>query len=182
MRGRSHFGPGAYVVRYAWWGPLVPALIAAALLTGFAVTASRRPASRRWVPKPHPLPMDWATYVAGWVMPFAGLVLLVLALVHLRRVVRGAVAFAVASEGVYWCPSGRRSKGRWFRWDEITVIEFHAAEGGSSGRGAIALRGNAPPDEELPRLVSTRLGGWRVNRRRLARALGRFAPEVEVVG
>ena len=26
MRGRSAFGPGAYVVRYAWWGPLVPAV------------------------------------------------------------------------------------------------------------------------------------------------------------
>jgi hypothetical protein len=172
------------VVRYAWWSPLVPALVGAALVAGFAVTEARRPASRRWLPDPdpHSLPIDWAIYAARWVMPFAGLVLFVLALVYLRRVLRGTVAFAVASEGVYWCPSGKKAKGRWFPWNEVTVIEFHAAEGGSSGRGAIALRGNAPPDEELPRLVSTRLGGWHVNRRRLGRALGRFAPEVEVVG
>ena len=182
MRGRSQFGRGAYVVRYAWWSPLVPASVGAALAAGAVVTAARRPASRRWLPDEHPLPIDWAIYAARWVMPFAALVLFALAVVHLRRVVRGTVTFAVASEGVYWCPSGKKDRGRWFPWTEVTVIEFHAAEGGSTGRGAIALRGNAPPDEELPRLVSTRLGGWRVDRRRLTRALGRFAPEVEVVG
>ncbi len=169
-------------MRYAWWGPLVPALIGGALIAGFAVTESRRPASRRWLPGPRPLPVDWAEYGAFWLMAFAGLALVVLACVHLRRVVRRAVVFAVTSKGVYWCPSGKKSKGRWFAWNEVTAIEFHAADGGSSGRGALALRGNAPPDEELPRLVSARLGGWRVSRRRLTHALGRFAPEVEVVG
>ena len=181
MAGRSHFGPGAYVVRYAWWGPLVPAVAGAALVAGFVLAGTRRPAARRWRPDPHPNAWGWVMYGAQWLMPLAGLCLFVLAALYVRRVVRGSVAFAVAREGVYWCPSGRRGQGRWFPWGEVTAIEFHAAEGGSSGRGAVALRGYAPPGEETPRLVSTRLGGWRIGRRRLVRALREFAPDVDVI-
>lgn len=181
MRGRSSFGPDAYVVRYAWWSPIVPAVLAAALIGGFVAGRADRPADRRWLPGPHPSAWDWVTYGAGWLMPLTGAGLLVLALVYLRRVVRGRVAFAVARRGVYWCPSGDHAKGRWFAWDDITAIEFHPAEGGSTGHGAVALRGHAPPGEEAPRLVSTRLGGWRIGRRRLARALRRFAPHVEII-
>lgn len=181
MRGRSHFGPGAYVVRYAWWSPIVPAVAAAALVAGFLIGEGRRPAGRRWLPDRNPVAWDWVTYGAHWLMPLAGICLLALAAVHLRRAARGAVTFAVAQRGVYWCPTGRRGRGRWFSWDEVAAIEFHAAEGGSTGQGAIAVCGHAPPDEEPPRLVSARLGGWRIARRRLDRALGQFAPDVEVI-
>lgn len=184
MRGRSHFGPGAYVVRHAWWGPVVPAVLGAAIVTGFvlAVTGLTGAGTRlHWGPGPHPRPGDWATYAPQWLMPLAGLGLLVLAAVQLRRVVRGAVAFAVAEKGVYWCPSGRPSKGEWFAWDEVTAIEFHSADGGSSGRGAVALRGYAPERDDRPRLVSSRLGGWRIADRRLGRALREFAPDVEII-
>jgi hypothetical protein len=110
-----------------------------------------------------------------------GLALLVIAAVGARRVARGAVAFAVAEKGVYWCPSGRPARGEWFAWDEVTAIEFHSADGGSVGRGAVALRGYAPDPDDRPRLVSTRLGGWRIAPRRLGRALREFAPDVEVI-
>jgi hypothetical protein len=40
MRGRSHFGPGAYVVRYAWWGPVIPAALGAAIIAGFVVATT----------------------------------------------------------------------------------------------------------------------------------------------
>jgi hypothetical protein len=181
MRGRSHFGPGAYVVRYAWWSPTVPAVVGAALIAGFVIAETARPARRRWLPDQNPGVWDWVTYGASWAMPLAGLGLLALAVVYLRRVVRGTVAFAVARNGVYWCPSGNRAKGQWFSWDEVAAVEFHAAEGGSSGHGAVALRGHAPEDEGLPRLVSTRLGGWRIGHRRLSRALQRFAPDVRIM-
>lgn len=180
MAGRSSFGPGAYVVRYAWWSPLVPAVAGAALVAGFVITRVRRPAARRWLPDAHPGMGDWANYAAVLLMPIAGLCLLVLAAVHLRRAIRGMVMFAAASKGVYWCPTGGR--GRWFAWDDIAAIEFHGAEGGSTGRGAVALCGYAPPGEDgFLRLVDTRLGGWRIGRRRLARALREFAPDVEII-
>jgi hypothetical protein len=184
MRGRSHFGSGAYVVRYAWWAPVVPAVLGAAILTGFLLAttgAVGRSVRLRWFPVRHPSPWDWTMYTAQWLMPFAGLCLVTLAAVYLRRTIRGTVAFAVARRGVYWCPSGRRSKGEWFGWDEVAAIEFHSADGGSTGRGAIALRGYAPQRDDRPRLVSTRLGGWRVAPRRLGRALREFAPDVEVI-
>lgn len=181
MRGRSHFGPGAYIVRYAWWSPVVPALLGAALVAGFLIGMTGHPAwlSRR--PGPHLNALGWIVYGAQWLMPLAGLGLFVLAAVYLRRVARGSVAFAVSAKGVYWCPSGRPAQAEWFDWDEITAIEFHSAEGGSAGRGAVALRGYAPEREDRPRLVSTRLGGWRIGRRRLGRALREFAPDVEVI-
>jgi hypothetical protein len=184
MRGRSHFGPGAYVVRYAWWAPVVPAMAGAALVAGFllAVTGEAGRGMRlHWAPGRHLRPWDWVEYGAQWLMPFAGLCLLVLAAVHLRRAVRRTVAFAVTEKGVYWCPSGRRSRGRWFAWDEVTAIEFHSADGGSTGRGAVALRGYAAERDDRPRLVSSRLGGWHIGRRRLGRALREFAPDVEVI-
>jgi hypothetical protein len=184
MRGRSHFGSGAYVVRYAWWGPLVPALLGAVLITGFVLAATgltSGAARLHWGPGPHLGPGGWATYGAQWLMPLAGLGLLIYAAVGLRRVLRGAVAFAVAEKGVYWCPSGKPARGEWFAWDEVTAIEFHSAEGGSAGRGAVALRGYAPERDDRPRLVSTRLGGWRIASRPLGRALREFAPEVEVI-
>jgi hypothetical protein len=179
MRGRSSFGAGAYVVRYAWWSPVVPAVVGAALVAGFVLGELARPARRRWLPDPRPDAWQWAMYGARWLMPLVGLGLVVLALVYLRRVVRGAVAFAVARRGVYWCPSGRH--GQWFFWDDVSAIEFHPAEGNSTGRGAVALRGQAPPGEVPPRLVSTRLGGWRIGRRRLGKALRRFAPHVRII-
>jgi hypothetical protein len=181
QRARSSFGHGAYVVRYAWWSPLVPALVGAALVAGFVIVDLRRPANERWRPAVHPGVGDWINFGARCVMPLAGVALFLLAAVYLRRVVRGRVAFAIARDGVYWCPSGDRAKGEWFSWDDVAAIEFHAAEGGSTGHGAVALLGYAPPDEDLPRLVSTRLGGWRIGRRRLVRALRRFAPHVEVI-
>lgn len=181
MRGRSHFGPGAYVVRYAWWGPVVPAVLGAVLIAGFAIGVTSRPPRLHLTPAPHPNPWGWTVYGAQWLMPLAGLGLLVYAVVGLRRVMRGTVAFAVAEKGVYWCPSGRPAGGEWFEWDELTAIEFHSAEGGSSGRGAVALRGYAPEPDDRPRLVSTRLGGWRIARRPLGRALREFAPDVEVI-
>jgi hypothetical protein len=184
MRGRSHFGPGAYVVRHAWWGPLVPAVAGVALVTGFvlAVTGvTSRSARLHWGPGAHPDPRGWTTYGAQWLMPLAGLGLLAYAAVGMRRVLRGAVAFAVAAKGVYWCPTGRPAKGEWFDWDEVTAIEFHSADGGSTGRGAVALRGYAPDPADRPRLVSTRLGGWRIAPRPLGRALREFAPDVEVI-
>ena len=184
MRGRSHFGPGAYVVRYAWWGPFVPAVIGAAIVTGFvlAATGTTGGATRlHWGPASDPSPWDWTMYGAQWLMPLAGLWLLALAGVHLRRVIRGAVAFAVAEKGVYWCPSGKPAQGEWFAWDEVTAIEFHSADGGSAGRGAVALRGYAPERDDRPRLVSSRLGGWRITDRRLGRALREFAPDVEII-
>jgi hypothetical protein len=181
MPSRSHFGPGAYIVRYAWWSPVVPAVLGAALVAGSAIGEAARPARRRWLPDQHPAAWDWVTYGARWLMPLAGLGLLALAVVYLRRVVRGTVAFAVAEKGVYWSPSGNDAKAQWFSWDEVAAIEFHAAEGGSSGHGAVALCGSPDPGEEPPRLVSTRLGGWRIGRRRLGRALRRFAPEVEII-
>ncbi|MCO5992643.1 hypothetical protein [Actinoallomurus rhizosphaericola] len=181
QRSRSSFGPGAYVVRYAWWSPLVPTVVGAVLVAGFVIGELRRPANARWRPDAHPGIDDWVNFGARCLMPLAGLGLFVLAAVYLRRVVRGRVAFAVARKGVYWCPSGDGSTGEWFSWDDVAAIEFHAAEGGSTGHGAVALRGYAPPDEERPRLVSTRLGGWRIGRRRLVRALREFAPHVEVI-
>jgi hypothetical protein len=181
VRGRSHFGPGAYIVRYAWWSPIVPAVVGAALVTGFVLTQQARPERRRWLPGPHPTPAQWVLYGASWLMPLAGLALLVLAVGYLRRALTGRVAFAIAGRGVYWCPSGRRSSGRWFPWDEIAAIEFHAADGGSTGHGAVALCAHAPDHDGLSRLVSTRLGGWRIGYRRLDRALQRFAPEVRVI-
>ena len=181
MRGRSAFGPGAYVVRYAWWGPVVPALFGAALIAGFVIGVTGHPARLNWRPGSHLNPWDWIVYGAQWLMPLAGLGLLVFAAVALRRVARGAVAFAVAERGVYWCPSGRPAKGEWFDWEEVTAIEFHSAEGGSAGRGAVALRGYAPERDDRPRLVSTRLGGWRIVPRRLGRALREFAPDVEII-
>lgn len=180
-RSRSSFGPGAYVVRYAWWSPLVPLTVGAVLIAGFVLGELRRPAGRRWVPGPHPSAWDWTMYGARCLMPLAGLGLLVLAVVYVRRVVRGRVAFAVAQRGVYWCPSGNVARGRWFSWDEVAAIEFHAAEGGSTGHGAVALCGYAEPGEDPPRLVSSRLGGWRIGRRRLIRALREFAPHVELI-
>jgi hypothetical protein len=181
MRGRSQFGPGAYVVRYAWWSPVVPAAAGAALIAGFVIGMTGRPARLHWRPGPHPNAWGWIEYGAQWLMPLAGLGLLILAAVYLSRVLRRTVAFAVAAKGVYWCPSGRPARGMWFDWDEVTAIEFHAAEGGSAGRGAVALRGYAPERDDRPRLVSTRLGGWRIGRRRLGRALREFAPDVEVI-
>jgi hypothetical protein len=181
MRGRSAFGSGAYVVRYAWWGPVVPAVLGAALIVGFVLGVTGHPARLNWRPGSHLSPWDWIVYGAQWLMPLAGLGLLVHATVALRRVARGAVAFAVAERGVYWCPSGRPAKGEWFDWEEVTAIEFHSAEGGSSGRGAVALRGYAPERDDRPRLVSTRLGGWRIAPARLGRALREFAPDVEVI-
>jgi hypothetical protein len=178
MRGRSSFGAGAYVVRYAWWSAVVPAALGAALITGFVLEERARPA-RRWLPDARPDAWHWAMFGARWLMPAVGLGLVVLALVYLRRVVRGAVAFAAARRGVYWCPSGRR--GQWFSWDDVSAIEFHPAEGNSTGCGAVALRGYAPPGEAAPRLVSTRLGGWRIGRRRLLKALRRFAPHVRII-
>lgn len=179
-RSRSSFGPGAYVVRYAWWSPIVPAVVGAALIAGFVAGELRRPAAGRWSAGPHAGAGDWAMFGVRCLMPLAGLALLVLAGAYLRRVLRGQVAFAVARKGVYWCPSGDGAQGEWFSWDEVAVIEFHAAEGGSTGRGAVALCGHAPPGEAHPRLVSTRLGGWRIGHRRLGRALHEFAPHVEV--
>lgn len=190
MRGRSrrfsveHAGPGAYVVRYAWWAPVVPAVLGAAILAGFVLAttgAAGRSMRVHWGHGPHLSPWGWAMYAAQWLMPLAGLGLLALAAVYLRRVIRGAVAFAVAKRGVYWCPSGRPSQGEWFDWDEVTAIEFHSADGGSTGRGAIALRGYAPERDDRPRLVSSRLGAWRVVPRRLGPALREFAPDVEVI-
>jgi hypothetical protein len=181
MRGRSHFGPGAYVVRYAWWGPVVPAVLGVALIAGFVLGVTAHPPPLHWRPGPHLDPWGWTTYGAQWLMPLAGLGLLVFAAVAMRRVVRGAVAFAVAEKGVYWCPSGRPARGEWFAWEEVTAIEFHSADGGSTGRGAVALRGYAPERDDRPRLVSTRLGGWRIAPRRLGRALREFAPDVEVI-
>ncbi len=180
MPDRSSFGPGAYVVRYAWWSPIVPAAVGAALIAGYVVGELRRPARYRWLAGPHATAWVWVTYGTRCLMPLAGLGLLVLAVVYVRRVVRGQVAFAVARRGVYWCPSGDGAAGEWFSWDEVAAIEFHAAEGGSTGRGAVALCGHAPPGEPHPRLVSTRLGGWRIARRRLSRALREFAPHVEL--
>jgi hypothetical protein len=159
----------------------VPAVVGAVLIAGFILTQSARPARRRWLPEARPSAADWVTYGVGLLMPLAGLGLLILAAVYLRRVVRGRVAFAIAGRGVYWCPSGKIAEGRWFTWDEVAAIEFHAAEGGSSGHGAVSLCGHAAEDDELSRLVSTRLGGWRIGRRRLNRALQRFAPEVQVI-
>jgi hypothetical protein len=170
MRGRSSFGAGAYVVRYAWWSPIVPAIVGAALITGFVLQKPPDPGSGAW---------QWAMFGARWLMPVVGLGLVVLALVYLRRVVRGSVAFAAARRGVYWCPSGRR--GQWFSWDDVSAIEFHPAEGNSTGRGAVALRGYAPPGEAAPRLVSSRLGGWRIGRRKLLKTLRRFAPHVRII-
>jgi hypothetical protein len=181
MRGRSHFGPGAYVVRYAWWGPVVPAVLGAAIVGGFGYGVTARPPRLHWRPGSHLDPWGWTMYGAQWLMPLVGVGLLVFAAVNLRRVLRGAVAFAVAEKGVYWCPSGKPSQGEWFEWDEVTAIEFHSADGGSAGRGAVALRGYAPERDDRPRLVSTRLGGWRIARRRLGRALREFAPDVEVI-
>ncbi|WP_329241954.1 hypothetical protein OG417_43210 [Actinoallomurus sp. NBC_01490] len=181
MRGRSHFGPGAYVVRYAWWGPLVPAVAGAAIVAGFLLGVTSRPPWLHWRPGAHLDPWGWTMYGAQWLMPLVGAGLLVFAVVGLRRVARGAVAFAVAEKGVYWCPSGKPSQGEWFAWDEVTAIEFHSADGGSTGRGAVALRGYAPERDDRPRLVSTRLGGWRIAPRRLGRALREFAPDVEVI-
>lgn len=180
-RGRSRFGPGAYVVRYAWWSPIVPALVGAALVTGFVLGLTGRSPRLHWRPGRHLDAWGWTEYGAQWLMPLAGLGLLVLGAVYLNRVIRGTVAFAIAAKGVYWCPSGRPAQGAWFDWDEVTAIEFHSAEGGSTGRGAVALRGYAPEPEDRPRLVSTRLGGWRIGRRRLGRALREFAPDVEVI-
>jgi hypothetical protein len=181
QRSRSSFGPGAYVVRYAWWSPLVPTVVGAVLVAGFVIGQLRRPASVRWRPAVHPGVGDWVNFGAICLMPLAGLGLFLLAVVYLRRVVQGRVAFAVTRKGVYWCPSGDRAKGEWFSWDDVAAIEFHAAEGGSTGHGAVALRGYADPEEEQPCLVSTRLGGWRIGRRRLVRALREFAPHVEVI-
>lgn len=184
MRRRSHFGPKAYVVRYAWWGPIAPAMLGAAIITGFVLAAIGRTGDAmhpRWAPAAHADVWHWVMYVAQWLMPLAGLWLLILAAVNLRRVVLGAVAFAVAEKGVYWCPSGRPAQGEWFAWDELTAIEFHSADGGSVGRGAVALRGYAPERDDRPRLVSSRLGGWRIARRRLGRALSEFAPDVEII-
>jgi hypothetical protein len=180
-RSRSSFGPGAYVVRYAWWSPLVPTVVGAVLVAGFVIGELRRPANVRWRPDAHPGVGDWVNFGARCLMPLAGLGLFVLAVVYMRRVLRGRVAFAVTHKGVYWCPSGDGAKGEWFSWDDVAAIEFHAAEGGSTGHGAVALRGYAHPEEEQPRLVSTRLGGWRIGRRRLVRALREFAPHVEVI-
>jgi hypothetical protein len=181
MRGRSHFGPGAYVVRYAWWGPVVPAILGVVIIAGFVLGVTAHPPALHWRPGPHLNPWGWTKYGAQWLMPLVGLGLLVFAAVNLRRVVKGAVAFAVAQKGVYWCPSGKPAQGEWFEWDEVTAIEFHSADGGSAGRGAVALRGYAPEPDDRPRLVSTRLGGWRIAPRRLGRALREFAPDVEVI-
>jgi hypothetical protein len=181
MRGRSHFGPGAYVVRHAWWGPLVPTVFGVAIITGFVLAVTARPPGLPLRPGDHLSPWGWVEYGAQWLMPLVGLALLVFAAVGVRRVARGAVAFAVAEKGVYWCPSGRPARGEWFAWDEVTAIEFHSADGGSVGRGAVALRGYAPDPDDRPRLVSTRLGGWRIAPRRLGRALREFAPDVEVI-
>lgn len=181
MRGRSHFGPGAYVVRYAWWGPVVPAILGAVIIAGFVFGVTAHPPPLHLRPGHHLNPWGWTKYGAQWLMPLVGVGLLVSAAVNLRRVIRGAVAFAVARKGVYWCPSGKPAQGEWFDWDEVTAIEFHSAEGGSAGRGAVALRGYAPEADDRPRLVSTRLGGWRIAPRRLGRALREFAPDVEVI-
>jgi hypothetical protein len=163
---------------------VVPAVLGTVIIAGFvlAATGVTGAATRlHWGPAPHLSPWDWAMYGAQWLMPLAGLGLLVLAAVHLRRVVRGTVAFAVAEKGVYWCPSGKPAQGEWFAWDEVTAIEFHSADGGSAGRGAVALRGYAPERDDRPRLVSSRLGGWRIGHRRLGMALREFAPDVEVI-
>ena len=152
------------------------------VVAGFILTQRARPARRRWLPEAHLTAADWVMYAVGLLMPLAGLGLLVLAVVYLRRVLRGRVAFAIAERGVFWCPSGKAAQGRWFSWDEVAAIEFLAAEGGSSGHGAVALCGYvSEDDDETTRLVSTRLGGWRIGRRRLNRALQRFAPEVRVI-
>jgi hypothetical protein len=58
-------------------------------------------------------------YGAQWLIPLAGLGLLTLAAVNVRRVIRGTVAFAVAEQGVYWCPSGKPGRGEWFAWEEV---------------------------------------------------------------
>jgi hypothetical protein len=178
---RSRFGPGAYVVRYAWWSPIVPAVAGGALIAGFVVGATSHPAWMHLRPKPHLNPWGWVEYGAQWLMPAAGLGLVILAIAYLSRVFSGTVAFAIAPKGVYWCPSGKPAQGSWFDWDEVTAIEFHSADGGSTGHGAVALRGYAPDPDDRPRLVSTRLGGWRIAQRRLDRALREFAPDVDVI-
>jgi hypothetical protein len=159
----------------------VPAVVGAAIVAGFVLGVTSQPPRLHWRPGSHLDPWGWTMYGAQWLMPLVGAGLLVFAAVGLRRVARGAVAFAVAEKGIYWCPSGKPSQGEWFTWDEVTAIEFHSADGGSTGRGAVALRGYAPERDDRPRLVSTRLGGWRIAPRKLGRALREFAPDVEVI-
>lgn len=87
-RSRSSFGPGAYVVRYAWWSPIVPAAVGAALIAGFVAGELRRPARDRCFAGPHAGAGDWVMYAVRCLMPLAGLALLVPAAAYVRPALR----------------------------------------------------------------------------------------------
>ena len=112
MRGRSAFGPGAYVVRYAWWGPAVPAVLGAVIIAGFVVGVAAHPPVLHLRPGPHLNPWGWTKYGAQWVMPLVGV-----GLVFAGVAMRGTqVAAGVRAGRALACVHRRPASGRgWAR-------------------------------------------------------------------
>jgi hypothetical protein len=185
MTGQPHFGPDAYVVRFRWWGPIIPFVLGGGIVSAFIV--------ERWWRRPQkssdPVALihgsgpgfgDWVGYGLSWFGLVVGVGALVTGVLWTRRALQRVVAFAVDQRGVYWCPAGDPDEGRWFSWGEISVIEVWTRESGDIHTSGIALHGPPGPEGRTQRLVSESAGGWSVSLRRLRPAVGRFAPHVTV--